>query len=268
MRASSTKFSATFLGLVGLVLASPAAQAGFQYSTLRTNNAVTVGPTTYDRIVFRVLNDGLPATSPETGSTYSSTGTDVLAMQLNIASSAPMRWQSGDLAFPFSGVFLDGIPDVDAFAQSQSSMATTQFTRLNPELFAQFLASVATPGVISTSTYSAPAAYASATTVTNFNGFANTPLAANVTPYSFVTVLAEAGSTVTVTGLVAASVGPIVGLINAGPGAGGGAGGPTTARFAVSATSIIPEPATLAGIALAGSFMLRRRISPRRTSVR
>jgi len=271
MRTQFSKISAGVVGIAGSMFATSVAHAGFQYSTIRTNNAVTVGPKTYDQIVFRVLNDGLPATSPENNLTYSGTGTDVLAMQLNIASTAPMRWRFADLAYPLSFNALDGIPDVDVIAPSQSSMGSTQFTGLSPVLFAQFLASSVTPGIISTSTYSAPSAYTTATTVTDFNGFAITPPAANLTPFAFITVLAEAGSTVSITGLVTASVGPIVGLINQGPGSGGagaggvgaggdGAGGPpVTARFAVNATSVIPEPAGLAGLAFVGSLMLRRR---------
>ena len=221
-----------------LVLAfSASTQASFQYSATRINNAFTSGGKSYDRIQFKVLNDGTAATATN-GTIYSSTGTKILAMETNIESSARMRFESVDNGHDFL--------DVNLVATNASTMNTTQFTKYNPAVFLFNIvnALVPLPSPVSTATYNAAGAYASTLTLTQFTGAAlGIAPVANVTPFNFLSVVVESGATVRSFGLVGGDQGGAQG-IPAGPEA--------DVRFAMNITSAVPEPTTLGVIASVG----------------
>lgn len=232
--------------VVSISLAA-SAQAAFVFSATRTDNALTVGGKSYDRIVFKVLNDGEGGLD-HNGNYHPSTGTKVVAMESNIVSDKPMRFYEKDTNE-------DDLLDVD-LTGAPGNINTTQYVKYNPTLY-QFLIinnGIPAPWPISSESYDAPAAYATTLTLAQFTGAtlgpANAPVA-NVTPYSFLTVIVEAGATVRTHGLIGGEIGGAQGL--------GIGGQEAQVNFPMDITSAVPEPTTLGLLAGAAVTGLRRR---------
>ncbi len=239
-------------GIVTLALSTSliaaSADAAFQYTVTRTNNALATGGKSYDRITFKVLNDGLSGVD-RNGIAYATTGTKVLAMENNIVSSKPMRFYAVDT----NG---DGASDIN-LTGAPGTITSTQFTKYNPTLY-QFPivnSSVPLPSPVSTASYDAVSAFASTLTLTQYTGAALvSPPVANVSAYSFLTVIVESGATVRTFGLVGGDAGGAVGGI-----IGPESGPEATVNFALDITSAVPEPTSLSLLAVTGLVARRRR---------
>lgn len=225
------------------------ASADFQITDTRTR--LTVGGQSYDKITFWAFNDG-------TG--YTLGGTKLLAMDITVNSTGAMRFETGHVP----DAFLPPIPpqtlptlienhtgDDIVLNTPSASLAGAEHTKLVGEIFSDLIMTIMpnnpSPETASRNGYDPVAAYSGLTSFAVVGaglGAAN-GLPANLgLGAAFATVVTEVNAAVTVSGRIGGDVGT--------------SGGISSASYSFQSV-VVPEPTSLAALALAGLVARRRR---------
>ena len=229
-----------------LACAAQTVSAGFTFSDTRTPLA---GSTTHERIVVSAFNNGADKS------------TSLLAMELWVTSSKPMTFNYADL----NG---DGRTDVNMTAPTATlGNANITGTKVADELFGFMFESGfdfdPTPRHISTPTHNAVAAYTNSTAFYALGATLITPpiVANQGSGAKFLSVVAPIGTTLTLTGGIADEIGNISSALtaNSSPFANVESNPTGIAMDPFSYVSAVPEPTTLASLAIGGMLLRRRR---------